>query len=137
MLKSLPGILVDIALPKYLFITGDLRYGKNCLDGFPEEIVNDIKKFMENCMILPEHVHIVMGNHDAIRDLGREDIAPLLRNDYAKNEILDDRRMRILELTQHGFYEIYRSICNREPAPYHKLVVEPDFNIICLNTALA
>ena len=138
MLKSLPNILTGESQPKYLFITGDLRYGRNCEKEFPKEIVNDIKELMKAFSIPSERVHIVIGNHDVVRELGRIDIAPLLRNDYAhKNGNLDNDRMSCLEQSQQKFYEVYKSICNRESVPYHALIEEPDFNIICLNTSFA
>ncbi|MDR0287619.1 MAG: metallophosphoesterase, partial [Clostridiales bacterium] len=137
MLRSLPNILTGDAQPEYLFITGDLRYGKNHENEFPNEIENDIKRLMKAFNILPEHVHIAMGNHDVMREFGRADIAPLLRKEYAKNGNLNDDRMKSLEQSQHKFYEIYKSICNREPVSYHELFPETNFNVIHLNTAFA
>jgi len=138
MLKSLPGILADEVQPEYLFITGDIRYGKECKDGFPKEIADNIKSLAKAFNIPSERVHIAMGNHDVVREFGRTDIAPLLREEYkTKNGCLDKDKMQTLELSQHKFYEIYKSVCERNPAPYHSLIEEKDFNIICLNTSFA
>ena len=138
MLKSLPNILTGEAQPEYLFITGDLRYGKECKSDFPEEIADNIKNLAKSFNILPERIHIAMGNHDVVREFGRTNIAPLLREEYkSKNGSLNNDQMKTLELSQHKFYEIYKSVCERDPVPYHNVIKEKDFNIICLNTSFA
>lgn len=138
MLKSLPAILTDVGQVDYLFITGDLRYGKNCKDSFPDEIISNIRELMSACNIPSERVYIVMGNHDVVHELGRKDIAPLLRKDYYdRNGYLDRDRMKILEQSQQKFYDVYQAICDRDPFPYHAVIAEEDFNIICLNTSFS
>jgi hypothetical protein len=100
--------------------------------------VDDIKKLMAACHIPPDRVHIVMGNHDVTWEFGRKDIAPLLRKDYDENGgTLGADRLKSLEQSQHKFYKVYEDICIRKPKPYHNFTPEADFNIICLNTALA
>jgi len=136
MLKTLPDFF-GVSKPEYLFITGDLRYGKECKKGFPAEISTDIKRLMESCRISPENTHIVMGNHDVVQDFGRNAVAPLLRQDYEANGCLNDEHMRTLKLSHHGFNEIYESICDRKPVTYHTVFRKKNFNIICLNTAFA
>jgi len=137
MITSLPNdVIKDMGCPEYLFITGDLRHGK-IMPEFPNEIVSDITKLMNAFNIPSNRVHIVMGNHDVERDSTRKDIAPKLRDEYATTGNLDESRMKTLAQTHSKFYEIYKAICNRNPLPYHTLVKETDFNIICLNTAFS
>jgi len=122
--RRLPDALADCKLD-YLFITGDLRYGKNCGNKFPPKITEDIESLVSAFGISQNHVHIVMGNHDVTREHSREDIAPLLQDEYLKTETLKKDRMKSLERSQHKFYGIYRAICGREAQPYHYVVKEP------------
>ncbi|MCL2031837.1 MAG: metallophosphoesterase [Methanomassiliicoccaceae archaeon] len=137
MIKSLPEILKVKNPPEYIFITGDLRYAKNCGNEFPGEIADSINELINELNISPNNVHIVMGNHDVTQEYCRKDIAPLVQKEYAETRAVSDDRKNTLEKSQHKFYEVYKAICEREPSPYHYFVDENNFNIICLNTAFA
>jgi predicted MPP superfamily phosphohydrolase len=137
MLEKLPDALSLDAAPEYLFITGDLRYGKNCGSEFPEEIAVDINRLASACAIAPERVHIVMGNHDVTLENSRAIVAADVQKKYFNGSSPAAEALETLELSQHKFYDVYKSICKRDPSPYHALVKEKDLNIICLNTAFA
>lgn len=51
----------------YLFITGDLRYGKEEPDSYPEETVEFINGMKDALGLKKESVFIVPGNHDVTR----------------------------------------------------------------------
>ena len=137
MLESLPNVMKGKGMPEYLFVTGDLRYGKNSSNEFPDSVTTDIKRLMDALRIIPQNVHIAMGNHDVTQEFKRNERAAKIHNHYRLNNTIDKETLRELALSQEKFYKVYESICNRTPHPHHSVVETADFNIICLNTAFA
>ena len=57
---------------EYIFISGDLRYGKNSPNKYPNNTVECIKDNIIDVLGVPmEHVFIVPGNHDVDRGRNR------------------------------------------------------------------
>lgn len=138
-MMTLPDILNEKNVkPEYLFITGDLRHGEAEKKEFPHEIEKQIKLLMQTLDIKPQNVQIVMGNHDVIQSSEQKISAIQLRESYKTNGIIDCDILSTLTSSYNPFYEVYEKICERpHPKSHHYFVQEKDFNIICINTALA
>jgi hypothetical protein len=58
----------------YLFITGDLRYGKENPEAYPEETVQFLRDVQNNLGISPCNTFMAPENHDVLRGDGRKGI---------------------------------------------------------------
>jgi hypothetical protein len=94
---------------------------------------------MDALDIKPHNVKIVMGNHDVKQNQKQKENAILLRNKYREDGVIDHELLQSLESSYKPFYDVCADICGKSFSSNLPHYVDPraEFNIICLNTALA
>lgn len=121
----------------YLFITGDLKFGKNNPINYPESTVDFINELQKTFNISKHNTFIVPGNHDITRGIVRTAAIEKIKDTYSSNVgIIDQECIDILSQTMCEFKNIYSNLCGRE---YKDNVFFEDLgclNVIHLNTAL-
>lgn len=122
----------------YLFITGDLRYGKEEPDSYPEETVEFINGMKDALGLKKESVFIVPGNHDVTR---KDNNLPVIieneKNKYkTSNGKISKDTLDYIQGKRVEFSKLYESICGRKEPSVHYCIETEMVNIIHLNTAL-
>ena len=121
-----------------LFITGDLRYGKNERSSYPPETLRFVRDLQSALNVKPEDTFIVPGNHDVNRGDGAlKAIIEAEANSYSTiNGKIGTDTLSFIKTKRAPFLDLYREICNRNEPDWHYCHVKNGFNIICLNTAI-
>lgn len=138
MRKKLLDKVLELEPVNYLFITGDLRYGKNVPKGYPPETLDFLLKLRNALRIDPENVFMVPGNHDVDRSKVLTSVIEGMTMDYSTLDgKLDQEALTYIASQREDFKKIYREVCGRdEPDCWHYCETRGDYNIICLNTAM-
>ena len=121
----------------YLFITGDLKYGPTCKEGYPPEALAFVREIQSSFGIKPDHTFVVPGNHDVKRGDMRTAAINGIKADYRSHigNISDDHLM-MLDMTQREYHSLYQEICGNSCHGNHFFVDLGPVNVIHLNTAL-
>ena len=121
----------------YLFITGDLKYGPACKEGYPPEALDFVREIQSSFGIKPDHTFVVPGNHDVKRGDMRTAAINGIKADYKSHigSISDDHLM-MLDMTQREYHSLYQEICGNSCRDNHFFVDLGPVNVIHLNTAL-
>ncbi len=121
----------------YIFITGDLKYGKNNPDTYPESTLEFIQTLQRSFNVKAENTFVVPGNHDLTRGFIRDAAIRNMKENYSSlNGIINVEYLNALFPTIDKFKEIYKNICGRTYEKNHFYLDVGSFNIIHLNTAL-
>lgn len=121
----------------YLFITGDLKYGPACKEGYPPEALDFVQEIQSSFGIKPNHTFVVPGNHDVKRGDMRTAAINGIKADY-KSHIgsISDDHLTMLNMTQREYRSLYQEICGNSCRDNHFFVDLGSVNVIQLNTAL-
>ena len=121
----------------YLFITGDLKYGPACKEGYPPEALDFVQEIQSSFGIKPNHTFVVPGNHDVKRGDMRTAAINGIKADY-KSHIgsISDEHLMMLDMTQREYRSLYQEICGNSCRGNHFFVDLGSVNVIHLNTAL-
>lgn len=121
----------------YLFITGDLKYGRACPNGYPEETLTLIRELQTAFGIQSEHTFVVPGNHDVTRGKMRTAAINDIKDTYQSHVgCFSEEDLDMLEQTRKEYMGLYHQICGRPCPGNHFFVDLGPVNIIHLNTAL-
>lgn len=121
----------------FLFITGDLRYGKAENLSYPIDTSTYIDELRTALGINKDSIFIVPGNHDVNRSRELETITKDLKENYTtSNGNISKTTLKIIQEHRQPFREIYKEICGREEPSIHYSIETEYFNIIHINTAL-
>lgn len=122
---------------EYIFITGDLKYGKFNPEKYPEGTLDFIYGLQEKFGVERKNTFVVPGNHDVTRGFIREAAIGKIKQKYSSRKgIIEDKLLDALSQTTCEFKNIYYDICGREYTSNHFFVDLGPLNIIHLNTAL-
>ena len=126
----------------YLFVTGDIFYGKNFFnDKYQrEEYIKNATEFFDtlisNIDIDRKNVFIVPGNHDTNRKgKNKEEYINEIRHDYNMSKKVFDES--IIEEYQKEFNEFCAGLKINYCDKAHKLVKRDDADILMLNTSIS
>ena len=121
----------------YLFITGDLKYGRACTEGYPPETLRFIRDIQSTFGIKPEQTFVVPGNHDVKRGDMRTSAIDGIKKSYQSHvgSISADHQL-MLDMTQQEYRTLYQEICRTSCRDNHFFVNLGPVNVIHLNTAL-
>lgn len=121
----------------YLFITGDLKYGAACQDGYPLEMLPFIREIQATFGIRPEQTFVVPGNHDVKRGKMRSAAINDIKASYMSHVgSISDENLVMLDMTQQEYRKLYQEICGTVCPGNHFFVNLGPVNVIHLNTAL-
>lgn len=121
----------------YIFITGDLKYGKNSPIEYPQTTIDFIKALQEKLCVEPCNTFIVPGNHDVRRGFGRKSAINEIKKNYSTNQgIINSECLEMLSQTMCEFKEVHHTICGRNYDSNHFFIDLGPINIIHLNSAL-
>lgn len=123
---------------EYIFISGDLRYGKNSPNKYPNNTVECIKDNIIDVLGVPmEHVFIVPGNHDVDRGRKRDRVLSDILKEYDSNKgVINKEDLQDLKSTQKKYAFIYKKITGREFTLGPELIKGEECNFLLLNTSL-
>lgn len=120
-----------------LFITGDLRYGKNAPNGYPQETLDFLLDLRNALKLEPQDIYIVPGNHDLERCSA---LTSIIEGALKQYSTLDGRlasdTLDYIATRRSAFKKLYSEVCGRNALDWHYCETRADFNIICLNTAI-
>ncbi len=120
----------------YIFITGDIIYGKSNADDSYKQAYNFICEIMDIIDVDNGHVYIVPGNHDYERTPGRTSIIKEIQQNYTTEcGNIDKGYFKMLEIPQKKFGEFYERLCNRKFNMNHFLISDK-INILNLNSTI-
>lgn len=122
----------------YVFLSGDLRYGKASPNKYPVNTVECIKNDIINVLKVPlKQVFIVPGNHDVDRGRKRDRVLADVLKEYDSNKgVINKEDLRELKDTQKKYASVYKKITGREFVLGPKLVKGEICNFLLLNTSL-
>ena len=139
MRKRLAKLAERIGHIDFLFITGDLRYGKTNGDDFPKETLSYIEQWQEAFNLHKNDTFIVEGNHDINRDEDHCELIRNLRRKYDKdNGVISKYTLRNIRDMSKPFFRLREAACGREEQDFHYAAnrIDKGVDIICLNTAM-
>ena len=121
----------------HLFITGDLKYGAACKDGYPPETLPFIRDIQTTFGIKPEQTFVVPGNHDVKRGDMRTSAIDGIKKSYKSHvgSISADHQL-MLDMTQQEYRTLYQEIRGTSCPGNHFFINLGPVNVIHLNTAL-
>ena len=120
-----------------LFITGDLRFARDCGKDYPPETAEYVRELREALGVAQQDVFVVQGNHDVNRR--SKLLKPTLDSlEYQTHDgRIDDDVLELIDKQRKPFVKLYKEICGTpEPKGYHYCRTSHGYNILCLNTAL-
>lgn len=121
----------------YLFITGDLKYGPACKEGYPPEALAFVREIQSSFGIKPDHTFVVPGNHDVKRGKMRTAAVNDIKESYQSHVgSISDENLVMLDMTQQEYRQLYQEICGNSCRGNHFFVDLGPVNVIHLNTAL-
>lgn len=121
----------------YIFITGDLKYGKFNPDEYPPATLEFINNLQKSLCVEPCNTFIVPGNHDITRNFIRTSAINEIKKSYSSSQgKVSDEYIGALSQTIHEFQKVYCRICGRSYNANHFYLDLGSINIIHLNTAL-
>lgn len=121
----------------YLFITGDLKYGPTCKEGYPPEALAFVREIQSSFGIKPDHTFVVPGNHDVKRGKMRTAAVNDIKESYQSHVgSISDENLVMLDMTQQEYRQLYQEICGNSCRGNHFFVDLGPVNVIHLNTAL-
>lgn len=121
----------------YLFITGDLKYGAACKEGYPSATLSFIRDIQATFCIKPEQTFVVPGNHDVKRGKMRTAAINDIKDSYLSHVgSISDENLEMLDSTQRDYRKLYQEICSTSCRDNHFFVNLGPVNVIHLNTAL-
>lgn len=120
----------------YIFITGDIIFGK----AEHKTAYSEAKAYIENLRkelnVQNENIFIVPGNHDYKRSEPREAIISQIRKKYeADIGIINSDLLDILKSDYNEYKNFYEGVCGR-PFTSEHLLVNAQVNILALNSSL-
>lgn len=122
----------------YLFITGDLRYGKEEPYTYPKETIEFINNIKKTLGLKEDYVFLVPGNHDVNRK--ENNLATIIQSEKDKYKTSDGKisqdTLKYIQEKRHEFLKLYECICGRKEPTVHYCIETDKVNIIHLNTAL-
>ncbi len=120
-----------------LFITGDLRYGKQETKAYPPETLTFIQDLQKALRVGPEDTFVVPGNHDVNRDEILEAGIDKAGKSYVTSSgVIPEATLNYIRGQRAPFLRLYRKVCGCDEPGWHYCRQKDGFNIICLNTAL-
>lgn len=121
----------------YIFITGDLKYGKFNPDEYPPATLEFINNLQKAFCVEPCNTFVVPGNHDITRNFIRTSAINEIKKNYSSSQgKVSNEYMGALSQTIHEFQKVYHRICGRSYNINHFYLDLGPINIIHLNTAL-
>lgn len=120
-----------------LFITGDLRYGKNAPFEYPQETLDFLLELRSALNLRPNDIYIVPGNHDLERSSSLTSIINGVSQQYSTpNGHIDCDALDYIASRRNAYKNLYLEVCGRDAPDWHYCETRDDFNIICLNTTI-
>ncbi|MCL1969748.1 MAG: metallophosphoesterase [Bacteroidetes bacterium] len=120
----------------YLFITGDLRYGKDNPEAYPEETVQFLRNVQNTLGVSPCNTFMVPGNHDVFRGDGRKGTINAVMTTYTRGRTVSREHLKELEPGRQDYLKLYERICGIPENRYHFCFSKDGVNIIHINTAI-
>lgn len=122
---------------QYLFITGDLKFGRLCPDSYPPETLSFVQEIQNTFGITPGNTFVVPGNHDVKRNKIRFTAINSIKTSYMPHVgSIEQEDLDMLDQTRQDYLALYRQICGRDCPGNHFYVDLGGVNLIHLNTAL-
>lgn len=120
----------------YIFITGDIIYGKADHTVAYSEAKAHIENLRKKLDVQNKNIFIVPGNHDYKRSEVREAIISQIRQKYeADIGIINPDLLDMLKNDYDEYKNFYESVCGR-PFTSEHLLVNDQVNILTLNSSL-
>lgn len=120
-----------------LFITGDLRFGKNSPRTYPEDLSTFLSKLQAAAGVDKSRTFIVPGNHDVNRSaILKNNAEAIIRGYSTQKGGIEPEYLDYIRLQRKPFYEIQQQFANAPADAWHFCVPVGDFNIIGLDTAI-
>lgn len=137
MRRCLVALSKNIGHIDFLFITGDLRYGKEERTTYPQATINFVKNLQAALGVNKQSTYIVPGNHD----VNRSDELTLIINGAKKaykttNGNIRTETLNYIQMQREPFLQIYQELCGRKEPTVHYSIETEHFNIIHINTAI-
>lgn len=121
----------------YIFITGDLKYGKFNPDEYPPATLEFINNLQKAFCVEPCNTFVVPGNHDITRNFIRTSAINEIKKNYSSIQgKVSNEYIGALSQTIREFQKVYHRICGRNYNENHFYLDLGPVNIIHLNTAL-
>ncbi len=121
----------------YLFITGDLRYGKSEKTNYPESTIKFISNLQNALNIDKSATFLVQGNHDVNRNTELTTLVNQAKNQYkTSNGEISSETLKYIQRQRKPFLKLYKEICNRDEPSIHYNIETEFFNIIHINSAI-
>ena len=121
----------------FLFITGDLRYGKTEKTDYPKATVSFVKDLQIALGLDKQYTYIVPGNHDVNRSVELNLMIDNIKKDYKTTvgEIREET-LKYIQMHREPFMKVYEELCGRKEKAVHYSIETEYFNIIHINTAI-
>lgn len=127
----------DIMPIKFLFITGDLRYGKTERFDYPNATVDFVKNLHTTLNIDKQSTYIVPGNHDVNRSDELKLLIDGIKRGYrSTNGEIRTETIKHIQMQREPFLTVYEELCGRKETAIHYSIETEHFNIIHINTAI-
>lgn len=127
----------EIVPINYLFVTGDLRYGKTEHIKYPKYTIEFINRLQCLLKIEGQSTFIVSGNHDINRSDGLEALIDSAKKEYrTSNGIISAETLAYIKKQRTPFLKLYKELCSRNEPSIHYSIETEYFNIININTSL-
>lgn len=127
----------EIAHVDYLFITGDLRYGKIANTGYPKETLCFIQDLQKALGVEQKNTFLVSGNHDVNRSDELKTLINKAKEDYRTSSgKISEETLKYIRERRKPFLSLYKKICGHAEPAIHYSIETDYFNIIHVNTAL-
>ena len=139
MREKLISHVKDIGHIDFLFITGDLRYGKLERNSYPKEATEFIINLQQALNINKTATFLVPGNHDVNRtEEGEHEV--LVNKAKAKYKTatgaISSETLDYIQGRREPFLQLYKEICGRDEPSIHYCFETEHVNIIHINTAI-
>ncbi|MCL2685368.1 MAG: metallophosphoesterase [Candidatus Bathyarchaeota archaeon] len=120
----------------YLFITGDLRFGKNYPEKYPDGTVKFLQDVQQALGISPDDTFMVPGNHDVLSGDGLKGTINAIMAQYSGNNTISKKHLQELEIGRQEYLKVYKQICGKKEIKHHFYISKNDVNVIHINTAI-
>ena len=120
----------------YLFLTGDLRYGKSVAAEYPEGTVEFLQKVQQNLNILPQNTFMVPGNHDLDHVVALDSVFTEIRKQYLPKRTIPTDFVGTLNVSKEKYWNLYQKICGESVKKDHFFIERDGLYIIHINTAV-
>jgi len=120
----------------YLFITGDLCYGKDNSEVYSDESVQFLRNVQKNLSISTCNTFMVPGNHDVLRGDGRKGTIEAVMETYTRSRTISSKHLKELKPGIQDYLNFYEQICGKHEIRNHFFISKDNVNIIHINTAV-